>query len=698
MDRRAFLRLGGVGLATVPFCWLLDNGRADASSTAEASVSPLRPPAVPLAVRGPYTNTWLQGTDPAGLWPDFWTGRATGLCGMVQVDGYTYAWMGNPTDSIRPKLMTLTGLEVTPTRSIFTLTAGGVEVTMEWLSPVEPGNVQLQSIPFALLTVSVVAIDGKDHKVLVYGDVTGEWASGTSTDKIAWSTSTSGPVRSWSCQLADQDLFAEHNAVAAWGSVVWATTPRGPGLTYQSGRDATVRNRFIQHGQLTDSSDTDYRAIDDDWPVFAFAHDLGMVGKTAQSVYFSVGHARTPAIDYQGSRLAAWWTKYWSTAEDMAGWFLEQAGPARSRAIALDGQVTAAATSAGGADYAALCTLGLRQAYGACELVVGPNGQPWAFLKEVSSGSFTSTVDVICPAMPVWLYLDPGFLAMLLEPVLTYAASASWTNQWAPHDLGSYPNATSSTGGFEQMPIEETSGMLIMAAAYAAKLSTAAAQAWLSPWSALWSRWASYLAEPANLPDPPSQLTTDDFAGPVAGSVNLAIKGIIGLGAAAQISSLLGNTDDATSWQTTATQYAGTWQQNSLDTDQDHLDFTEGGTGTWGDLYNAYLDTLLGTNLVPTAIAEMQAGWYQDNLNTYGLLLESTHTTWAKADWNAWTAAWLRDYPIAGELYSALAAYLNATPDLVGFSDFYNPTTGANLANFRARPVVGAMYALLALP
>jgi Domain of unknown function (DUF5127)/Domain of unknown function (DUF4965)/Domain of unknown function (DUF1793)/Domain of unknown function (DUF4964) len=697
MDRRMFLRLGGAAAAAVPLWWMGDEGWAAAASVPEATVAPIRPPAVPLAVRGPYTSTWLQGTDSAGLWPRFWTSTVTGLCGLVQVDGYTYAWTGAPTDSIRPKNMTQTGLEITPTRSIFTFTAGGVEVTVEWLSPVEPGNTQLQSIPLTLLTVSVVATDGKSHKVLLYADVTGEWASGTATDKIRWSTSTSGPVRTWTCELAEPEVFTEHDAVAAWGSVVWSTTPRGSGLTYQSGRDATVRNRFIQTGKLGDSDDTDYRAIDDDWPVFAFVHDLGTVAKTAQSVSYSIGHARTPSINYQGSQLAAWWSRYWSSAEDMAAWFLGQAGAARSRAISLDSRITTAATSAGGADYAALCVLGLRQAYGACELVVGTDGEPWGFLKEVSSGSFVNTVDVICPAMPVWLYLDPGFLSMLLQPVLSYAASKVWTNDWAPHDLGSYPNATSTTGGFEQMPIEETAGMLIMAAAYAAKLTASGAKAWLAPYTALWTTWAGYLADPANLPDPPSQLSTDDFAGPIAGSVNLAIKGIIGLGAAAQIATLLGNDNDATQWKATAAQYATTWQQQSTDNAAPHLDFTEGGTGIWGDLYNAYCDTLLGTGLVPTSVAALQAAWYEDNLDTYGLLLQSNQPTWAKVDWNAWTAAWLRAYPVADRLYAAVAAYADTTPDRTAFGDFYNPTTGA-VDNFKARPVVGAMYALLALP
>jgi hypothetical protein len=46
---------------------------------AESTFSPLRPPAIPLAVKSPYMSTWQQaGSDGgnggylAGQWPTFW--------------------------------------------------------------------------------------------------------------------------------------------------------------------------------------------------------------------------------------------------------------------------------------------------------------------------------------------------------------------------------------------------------------------------------------------------------------------------------------------------------------------------------------------------------------------------------------------------------------------------------------------------
>ena len=48
-------------------------------SSAQSSFFPARPPAIPLAVKSPYVNTWQQaGSDGgnggylAGEWPTFW--------------------------------------------------------------------------------------------------------------------------------------------------------------------------------------------------------------------------------------------------------------------------------------------------------------------------------------------------------------------------------------------------------------------------------------------------------------------------------------------------------------------------------------------------------------------------------------------------------------------------------------------------
>jgi hypothetical protein len=77
-------------------------------------------------------------------------------------------------------------------------------------------------------------------------------------------------------------------------------------------------------------------------------------------------------------------------------------------------------------------------------------------MKEISSNGNMNTVDVIFPAWPAYLYLNPDFGRRLLEPLFQYQQSGQYPNKWSIHDLGAhYPNATGhNDGGDESMPVE----------------------------------------------------------------------------------------------------------------------------------------------------------------------------------------------------------------------------------------------------
>jgi hypothetical protein len=52
-----------------------------------------------------------------------------------------------------------TALRVTATRSCFVLQGGGMELAVEFLSPVEPGDSRRQSIPMSYVSVSARSVD-----------------------------------------------------------------------------------------------------------------------------------------------------------------------------------------------------------------------------------------------------------------------------------------------------------------------------------------------------------------------------------------------------------------------------------------------------------------------------------------------------------------------------------------------------------
>jgi Domain of unknown function (DUF5127)/Domain of unknown function (DUF4965)/Domain of unknown function (DUF1793)/Domain of unknown function (DUF4964) len=744
-DRRTLLKMAGGAVLAAPALTLLrgltrDGALAQAADAANGTSTPaasavngtftpdassgfsvtlggaaVRPPSIPLAVRSPYLSTWLPATSLTAATPQFWNGANRTFVGLVRIDGQLYAWAGAPVLSSGAAVtpLTPTSTNVTATRSIFTAGAAGVELVAEWLSPVEPGNLALQSAPFTLLTISINFTDGNSHDVQVYADITGEWASSNENELIEWQTTADATGRYWTVGLQAPNALTEYNQMANWGSAVWAAQ-RSPSLTYQSGYSVFVRSQFAATGNLLDTSDPEPRAINDEQPAFAFAVDFG---SNAGSTSFTIGHVRTPLINYgqPATQLLPLWTQFWPNWQQMTAAFIAGAGSARSRAIALDAEVQQQATSAFSSEYAAACALALRQCYGGTELAIGADGTPWLLGKEISSDGDTNTVDIFDQAFLAWLWMDPDLIPLVMAPILNWCASPAWQSPsawsgispayYCVHDLGVYPNATGRVpGNGEQMPIEESAGMLIMAAAYAKAVGASTAAPFLSQWRGLWTQWAEYLM--TQVPTPDEQLTTDDWAGPYASTnagVNLGIKAIIGLAAAAQIAQIIGDSADASAWLNFATGQVAKWVSLSTDISGKHLNVEQrqrvgsGANGTWTSLYNAYYELVIGLDspLVPQSVAASEASYYATQLTTYGMPLQSA-TNLNKVAWQFYLPAWLKSYPIADELMSRNITYINDTTSLVPYGDRYDPSTGVEAAGIQAHPTLGAVFAILA--
>jgi hypothetical protein len=701
-SRRDLLRWTGAA-ALVAGAGGLFTGTAEAATAAATTFSPLRPPATPLAVRSPYLSTWQASDTLTGTWSSFWNGRTTAFCGIARIDGVAYLFAGAPTSSVVPNTMAQTSLQLTATRSIYTFNSAGITLTVTFFSPVDLGDLQRQCVPFSYVTAKAASSDGNSHTVSVYLDISAEWAHGDNSQLVSWAAQqTGGGNMALTFTPNSPTTLAESGDQASWGTVA-LVSPNLSGLTWQIGADAAVRGAMVSQGTLNGTAETGPRAISNNWPVLGFSRNLGTVTPAAPSALFqvSVGHVRTPAVSYLGTSLNAWWSNYWGSWQAMADWFLSDYAAALSSASALDAQIQSAASAAVGggtvgSDYAAICALALRQAVGGSELV-DRGGAPWAFVKEISSDGNVSTVDVIYPAFPAYLYLSPTYLQHLLEPVLSYAESGLYPETYCPHDLGSsYPNAAGhNNGGDEAMPIEESANMLIMTAAMLQRLPAASAAAFAQAHYPILRQWAQYLV--ANTLDPANQNQTDDFTGFIAHSVNLALKGMIGVGAMSIVAGFAGNSADQASYMSTARGYLSQWVSKGEDPSGSYLDLAYGDTSTWSLKYNGFSDRLLGLDLVPVGITAQEASWYQSNAGAYGVILDPRNN-YTKADWELWTAAWLADQTTTrNTLIQGVYNYANTSPQRVPFGDWYVVATGVQLV-FRARPVVGGAYGLLLSP
>jgi len=175
-------------------------------------------------------------------------------------------------------------------------------------------------------------------------------------------------------------------------------------LTFQSGQDTTVRANFISSGRLPNTQDTGFRAVNDRWPVVAFARDVGSVGTTvSQPVVFSIGHLRDPVIQYvtTGNVLQSrvpFYSSQLPTPAAVIKYFLDDFGNATSQAATLDAKIQSDAVKIS-AGYAGLVALSIRQVFAATELTISRTSSGsynttdlTVFMKEISSNGNMNTV------------------------------------------------------------------------------------------------------------------------------------------------------------------------------------------------------------------------------------------------------------------------------------------------------------------
>ncbi|KAI0661062.1 DUF1793-domain-containing protein [Cubamyces menziesii] len=669
------------------------------------TATPFNPASVPLAVRSPYLSAWLaqgSGTALNGAWPTFWTGSILGWAGYAKVDGVAYNWLGDPAvPGTSFTKATQKSLKFTSTQSVFVMTAGPVDLTITFLSPVEPTDMVNQSLPLSYYAVSAASNDGNAHSVQLYTDISAEWVTGDNSLTANWSTTT-GSVLTHQVQLASQTQFGEVGDHIQQGSA-YHSTLNTAGATWQTGQDTVVRAQFINNGKLANTQDTAFRAVSDRWPVFAFAHDLGSVNGATAPVVFSVGHIRDPAIQYivanngRQNRSLFFWTRF-STVANAISTFLNDYANALARANAFDAKVNADATRIS-SDYASIVALSVRQGFGATEITVSRTSSGGfntsdilMFMKEISSDGNVNTVDVIFPAWPLFLYTNPTLGKQLLLPLFEYQATGQYPNKWSVHDMGaSYPKAIGhNDGNDEPMPVEESGNMLIMTLSYTQKSNDLSL---IRTYFNLLDQWTQFLITDSLIPA--NQISTDDFAGSLANQTNLAIKGIVGIKAMAEIAALVGDTARSSNYSSIAASYVTQWQNFATATDGTHLTLSYGDSSSWGLSYNMYADKLLKTNVFPASVYDMQTNWYSSHANAYGVPLDTRHT-YTKSDWEIWTAGLVTSTAVRDLFVSSVRNYAADGKSSQPLGDWYETLDGS-VEGFRARPVVGGHLALLAL-
>lgn len=730
--------------------------------------SPLRPPAVPLAVRSPYLNAWVSTAGRKTLnnqTPRFGS-PATPLEweGIVVVDDVAYEYMGNAVDQLHSpaNFATSEALSVTfdSQQSNFTFRAGPVIIEASFFSPVIPKDLCRTSMPLSYLTTSVQSVDGRPHRIRFYSDVGSTWAGTNTLDQLSWShqKSTTQDIHTWSYGLKDRSVFHEVGDLPQWGDVMYSTSPsNASNFSLAVGELSAIRHSFVQNYLLQNHDNVSTSCCT---PVFAFAHDFGVVNESV-SVRYTIGSVQDPVMQYATphgmTKLSPWWYSCYRDISSMIDYHWQDYDTVRWLADEFESQLKAdvnqfyegsdeppvysngapnphdwpqAGTDQSGHDfvydsstgygflepstwsgvsppdvseaqsYYSIVALSARQTMGAFVYARDPNPKavdPLVFLKEISSDGNVNSVDVLYPASPFFLYANPDLLRYALQPLYQNQEGRLYPNRYCMHDLGTnFPNATGHEHGDDEYMPVEESADFILMS-YAYHKFTGAKD-WLKSHYALLAQFAQYLVEFGLVPA--TQTSTDDFAGKLANQTNLAIKAIVGLRAMSAIAQLSGHLTDANNFSTTASTYYDQWESYAMDPSKKHTSLAYGWRSSWGLLYNLYFDKLLNMGLVNETVYEMQSRWYGTVSQAYGVPLDSrSHET--KSDWQIWTAATCLT-TTRGLIINSIALWLNETVTGGPFTDRYvcigdGGYPDGSSTGFSARPVVGGHYALLAL-
>lgn len=424
------------------------------------------------------------------------------------------------------------------------------------------------------------------------------------------------------------------------------------------------------------------------------------MGSEAKSKLFTIGLCQDDAIQFLGAEglttLPSLWKSYFSDDLAALSFFHGDYEESSKLSAELDKKIDSDSKAAAGDNYAILTTLAARQAFGATQLV-GTEDKHYLFLKEISSNGNTQTVDVIYPATPIFYYTNPELVKLLLDPHFENQESGHYPNKYAIHDLGThYPNATGHPDGKDEpMPLEECGNQMIMVLAYVQRSGNTG---YIKAHYPILKQWAEYLVLDSLFPA--EQLSTDDFAGHLANQTNLALKGIIGLEAMARMSLLINETADAANYTSIAHDYISKWEALGVNkaASPPHAILNYANDSTHGLLYNLYNDRLLALDLVPQEVYDMQSAFYPTVAETYGVPLDTRSAHNTKVDWEVFCAA-ISSEETKALFIDAIAKWVDETPTSRPFTDLYQTSDGAfpPSIEFKARPVVGGVFALLLL-
>lgn len=569
-------------------------------------------------------------------------------------------------------------LQFKATQTIYDFTCGPVDMKVTFSSPLIINEIDLMARPVSYISFNTESNDGKAHKVEVLFNASSGLATNVPTQEVVATKYASKNLSILKAGTIAQPILEKKgdDLRIDWG-YMYVAVPQGSSATQFIGKsDNEVLSSFTTSNRKSANTKMTGKQL-------ALATVLNLGNAKSASSKVLLGYDDIWSIKYFGTNLRPWWNRDNNTTIETQ--LANANGDYKAtlqKCDAVDKMIYNDAFKAGGDKYAKLCEIVYRQVISAHKLVRSPQGELLWLSKENFSNGCINTVDLTYPSAPLFLVYNPELQKGMMNGIFYYSESGRWKKPFAAHDIGTYPIASGQVYG-EDMPIEESGNMIILAAAIA-KVEGNAAYA-EKHWKTL-TIWTDYLVKEGF--DPANQLCTDDFAGHLARNANLSLKAIMAIEGYAQLAKMLGKNDVYNKYHQIAVNMVPEWMR--LAKDGDHYSLAFETPGTWSQKYNMIWDRVLDYNIFPKSIAQTELKYYRTKQNYFGIPLDN-RKTYTKSDWIVWTACLTGDMDDFHALVDKVYTFATETPDRKPFGDWHETTNGKK-EGFQARSVLGGYW------
>ena len=244
-----------------------------------------RPPAIPLVTHDPYFSIWSMADRLNDAPTKHWTGKIHSLTSLVRIDGKAYRLMGSDPRATPP--LEQTRVEVRPTTTLYEFAGAGIQLTLTFLTPALPGDLDVLSRPVSYLTWTVKATDAKPHQIEIYFDAGAEITVNTPDQPVVWSrfrVNGQDVLRVGSQQQSVLEKSGDDLRID-WGHL-YVVAPAAAGTSQAVATRPETLKFFVASGRLPENDDLlSFQPYAQETPVLAEAFAFTIDASRPESRY-----------------------------------------------------------------------------------------------------------------------------------------------------------------------------------------------------------------------------------------------------------------------------------------------------------------------------------------------------------------------------------------------------------------------------